>query len=557
VVKKTALLDEGEACRATVVALRQSLACDAAALLRLEGRALVPIAVDGLSDEVLGRRFLVEAHPRLSRVLESGGVLRFAADCGLPDPYDGLVAGPDDLVPVHDCVGAVVRRGGAIWGVVTFDTLRPGAFDATSDEQWRALIARVEAALEEQRAALEGQRAPEGALRALREPRTFVGTSAALGELLRAIDMVAGSDLSVLVLGETGTGKELVAERLHARSRRAGRPLVYVNCAALPASLVESELFGHRKGAFTGALHDRAGKFELAHGSTLFLDEVGELPLIAQASLLRVLQSGELQRPGSDTPHRVDVRVVAATNRDLAAEIVAGRFRADLYHRLSAFPLRVPPLRERGRDVLALAGSFLEENQYRLGTRNLRLAPAASAALLAASWLGNVRELEHAIDRAVLYALAEQGREARWVVVEAAHLGLDVGGARPRPSEQPRPAPGPVGGTLREAVDAFQRTWIRAALARHDGNLSATAREAGVDRSNFHRLVRRLGLEGAGDPDARTPAPRRSGDNDARTHAPRRSSHDGAQARASKRSSNFSARGSSEIRRPARTKKGA
>ncbi|HEU4536797.1 MAG TPA: nitric oxide reductase transcriptional regulator NorR [Polyangiaceae bacterium] len=497
--------DELEAYRSTVVTLRQGLACDATALLRLEGRALVPVAVDGLSDEVLGRRFVVEAHPRLARVLESGGLLRFAADCGLPDPYDGLVVGPDDLVPVHDCVGAVVRQGGEVWGVVTFDTLRPGAFDGTSDEQWRVFVARIEAALEGQRAAGEGRargaggEAPGGALRALREPRTFVGTSAALGELLRAIDTVAGSDLSVLVLGETGSGKELVVERLHARSRRAARPLVYVNCAALPAALVESELFGHAKGAFTGAVHERAGKFELAHGSTLFLDEVGELPLAAQASLLRVLQSGELQRPGSDAPRRVDVRVVAATNRDLPAEIAAGRFRADLYHRLSAFPLRVPPLRERGRDVLALAGSFLEENQYRLGTRNLRLAPAATTALLAAPWLGNVRKLEHAVDRAVLYALAEQGRDARWVVIEARHLGLDVGAARPRPAPPSPAAPPPAGGTLREAVDAFQRSWVGAALARHGGNVAAAAREAGVDRSNFHRLIKRLGLEGDGD----------------------------------------------------------
>jgi anaerobic nitric oxide reductase transcription regulator len=495
--------DEGRACQPAVSDLRRRRRCDATALLRLDGRALVPVAADGLSDEVFGRRFAVAAHPRFARVLESGGVVRFAADCGLPDPYDGLVEGHADIVPVHDCVGAVVRRGGAVWGVLTFDALRPGSFDDVREGHWRAAVARVEAALEAERAARPARagggeaRAAAGALRAVREPRALVGASPAFAELLRSIDMVAGSDLGVLVLGETGAGKELVAERLHARSSRSARPLVYVNCAALPDNLVESELFGHRKGAFTGALQDRAGKFELADGGTLFLDEVGELPAPVQGKLLRVLQSGELQRPGSDAVRRVDVRVVAATNRDLPAEVARGRFRADLYHRLSAFPLRVPPLRERGRDALALAGSFLEENQARLNTHNLRLSSAAKAAILAAPWPGNVRELEHAVGRAVLYALAEQGREVRWIVVDVRHLGLEAVPERGRSGRGPGrapPAPGGPGGTLREAVDDFQRAWLTSALERHGGSMAAAAREAGMDRSNFHRLVRRLGV---------------------------------------------------------------
>src|SRR5690606_37326336 len=265
-------------------------------------------------------------------------------------------------------------------------------------------------------------------------PRELLGKSAAMQHLKREIDTVAASDLTVLILGETGVGKELVAERLHARSARAEQAWVQVNCAALPENLADSELFGHKRGAFTGAVQDRLGKFELANGGTLFLDEVGELSLPVQAKLLRALQSGELQRPGSDRPLRVDVRVVAATNRDLRAEVAAGRFRADLYHRLAVYPLHVPPLRERGRDVLALAGALLEDNQHRLGARNLRLTPEASAALLAHPWPGNVRELDHLLSRAALRAWSEAGRGGRWIGIEARHLGLDATAVPPPPA---------------------------------------------------------------------------------------------------------------------------
>jgi len=305
---------------------------------------------------------------------------------------------------------------------------------------------------------------------------------------------VAASDLTVLVLGETGVGKDLVAQRLHASSARSTRPLVQVNCAALPETLADSELFGHVKGAFTGAVQNRLGKFELADGGTLFLDEVGELPLAIQAKLLRVLQSGEVQRPGSDSVQKVNVRVVAATNRDLRAMIAQGRFRADLYHRLAVYPLQVPPLRERGRDVLTLAGGFLEENQHRLGARNLRLSPAAKNALLEHRWPGNVRELEHVLSRAALRALHEQGRGGRWVAIEPRHVALEP--TSPSPVVQPpsMAAAGATGRSLREATEDFQRHWLQACIARHGGHLSRAAVEAGMDRSNFHRLARKLGL---------------------------------------------------------------
>ena len=493
--------------RQLLAAVRGLVPCDAAALLRLlpEGEAVLqPVAVDGLLEEALGRRFPAAAHPRLARLLQSSPEgLRFAAEAGLPDPYDGLLEGQPELKAVHDCMGLPLHHAGRLWGLVTLDALDPRAFDAVEPARRRAIVQLLEAGIAAEQAieALAERTAQE--LAAARErhhggrARELLGKSAAMTQLKKEIDTVAASDLTVLILGETGVGKELVAERLHARSARRDRPLVQINCAALPETLADSELFGHKRGAFTGAVADRVGKFELADGGTLFLDEVGELPLAVQAKLLRVLQSGELQRPGSDRLQRVDVRVLAATNRDLPQEVARGRFRADLYHRLSVYPLQVPPLRERDRDVLTLAGGFLEENQHRLGARNLRLAPAASAALLAHDWPGNVRELEHLISRAALRALSEQGRTGRWIAIEASHLELATrsatgGDAGPPLAGLPSHPGNGLG--LREATETFQRSWIEEALARHHGALAATAREAGMDRSNFLRLARRLGL---------------------------------------------------------------
>ena len=301
----------------------------------------------------------------------------------------------------------------------------------------------------------------------------------------------------MLITGETGVGKELVAQAIHARSARAGKPLISINCAALPDQLVESELFGHVRGAFTGASGERSGKFELADGGTLLLDEVGELPLTVQAKLLRVLQSGQLQRLGSDREHRVDVRILAATNRDLAEEVRAGRFRADLYHRLSVYPLQVPPLRERGRDALLLAGHFLEQNRARLHLRGLRLSAEAQAALLAHHWPGNVRELEHLLGRAALKALARQVERPRILSLEAIDLDLGAPAVLPAaPGNPPAPADdGAVIVDLRSAVDAYQRQLVLAALARHQDNWAAAARELGLDRANLHRLAVRLGLK--------------------------------------------------------------
>jgi transcriptional regulator with GAF, ATPase, and Fis domain len=230
----------------------------------------------------------------------------------------------------------------------------------------------------------------------------LIGQSPALEAVARQIDLVAPTDSAVLILGESGTGKELVAREIHRRSQRAGRPLIKVNCAAVPRDLYDSEFFGHVKGAFTGALRDRVGRFELAEGGTLFLDEVGEIPLELQAKLLRVLQEGELERVGEERTRRVNVRLMAATNRDLRAEAEAGRFRQDLFYRLSVFPVEVPALRKRKEDIPLLADHFLEVSSRKVGRPRPTLTLAAVQRLQQYDWPGNVRELQHVIERAVI-----------------------------------------------------------------------------------------------------------------------------------------------------------
>lgn len=498
-------LPESERYRRLLEALRALFPCDAAALLQLQGGQLVPLAIDGLSRDTLGRRFSVAEHPRFAALLEAPAPQRFAPGSPLPDPYDGLIEGLAGHLEVHDCMGCALQVDGQAWGLLTLDALTPGSFTAEHLEALQAFgnlaAATVAAAVRINRLAERAEnehRQVERYRRAAGQPeRQLLGQSAAVKQLRKEIELVAASDLTVLIAGETGVGKELVAQAIHARSARADRPMVSLNCAALPDQLVESELFGHVRGAFTGAVGDRRGKFELADGGTLFLDEIGELPLAAQAKLLRVLQSGQLQRLGSDREHHVDVRLIVATNRDLATEVRAGRLRADIYHRLSVFPLRVPPLRERGRDVLTLAGFFLEENRSRLGLGGLRLDPAAQAALLAHDWPGNVRELEHLIGRSALRALGRQSPRPRIATLEAADLDLAPPRATPDPAPiapaaaDPPPAPGTG---LREQVEAFERRLIEQCLERHGHRWAAAARELRMDRANLARLARRLGL---------------------------------------------------------------
>jgi anaerobic nitric oxide reductase transcription regulator len=291
--------------------------------------------------------------------------------------------------------------------------------------------------------------------------------------------------LTVLITGETGVGKELVAHAIHAKSARSAKQMVIVNCAALPDSLAESELFGHLRGSFTGAIDHRAGKFEVADGGTLFLDEIGELPLAVQAKLLRVLQFGEVQRIGSDRLTRVDVRVITATNRDLDEEVRAGRFRADLLYRLGVFPLRIPPLREHREDIPILSGHFLDVARERLGTGPIRLSPAARRLLLDHAWPGNIRELEHALMRASLRASERYRRQT--ILIDVDDLGLTS-------STSPNHAEGPSR-RLRDAVDDFTKDLIAVTVRDCDGNWAEAARRLGLQRGNLHRLAARLRMQ--------------------------------------------------------------
>ena len=486
-------------------AIRRLVPCDAAALLELRDGLLVPAVVDGLLPEVVGRRFDPSEHPRLLRLLAAEGPVRFTGS-DLPDPFDGLfVDHPDVGTRAHACMGCPLRIEGRVLGLLTVDAVDPAAFDGLDDRTFAMVAALAGAAMRTAGLidALERAAAHQGLVaRQLMQDRRqggaaeILGTSAAIARVREEVRLVAASDLPALITGETGAGKDVVAQAIHARSGRADAPILHVNCAALPESIAESELFGHVKGAFTGAADHRAGKFEVADGGTLFLDEVGELPLSVQPKLLRAIQSGEVQRVGADRPIRVDVRILAATNRDLAEEVRAGRFRPDLYHRLAVFPIHVPPLRDRAEDIPLLAGFFLDRARVRLGLGPARLDPDAREALASYDWPGNVRELDHVILRAALRASA--GRRHETVRVAAAHLGLGPATTVPTGKcagcdVRPR-GPATQRASMREAVAAFQRRMIVEALERHGGNRAAAARDLGLDRANFHRLAARLGL---------------------------------------------------------------
>ncbi len=320
------------------------------------------------------------------------------------------------------------------------------------------------------------------ALRAHVDKRlTMIGESYVMAQLREQIAMAAPTNGRVLIFGENGTGKELVARSIHAMSRRRAGPFIEVNCAAIPEELIESELFGHARGAFTGAVSDRRGKFEVADTGTLFLDEIGDMSLKTQAKVLRALQEQIVEPVGGASSVKVDVRVLAATNKDLPSEIRAGRFREDLYFRLNVIPIFVPPLRDRDGDIPLLAEHFMAELAREYGRRPKRLDPGAATGLRSYRWPGNVRELRNLIERLIIMVTGE--------TITLNDLAFLDGGALAITEHEGVP---PL--SLHDARERFERDYILRALAAQQGNISRTADALGVERSNLYRKMRAFGI---------------------------------------------------------------
>jgi anaerobic nitric oxide reductase transcription regulator len=487
----------GEALAGILRALARATRADALAILAAGDDGSLGLACQlGLSPGTRGLRFVPREHPRLARSIAAARPVRFH-DPREPDPYDGLLAGTSGPVDpirigpraaptgsaapalIHACLATPLFLERRLVGVLTLDALDPRGLDAIGDDDVRIVAALAASALARAPApALGPPRAPAGRL---------IGRSRAMARLAREIEVLAPRPTTVLITGETGTGKELVARALHEGSPRAARPLVVVNCAALPAHLVESELFGHKKGAYTGAATPRAGRFEAADGSTILLDEVGELPLEAQALLLRTLQEGEIQRVGEDRPRRVDVRVLAATHRDLWRDVAEGRFRADLLHRLWVYPIHVAPLRDREGDVALLAEHFVRAAAARLGVEEAALSPDALDRLARHTWPGNARELEHAVERGILRRLTASPAEPRLPLVVRTE-DLDLGD-----EAWPEPV---AAETLEQTLDRARRAAFARAFRASSGNAAEAARRLGLSRSFAYKEGLRLGLLG-------------------------------------------------------------
>ena len=482
-----------------------------AEVLDAEGASVLLLDERG---EELRFPYVAADDPRVARELRR---MRFRATQGIAGAVltggqalriDDVAADPRFNPAVDRATGFTTRaslcaplrgRGGALGVLQVVNPRHAPAFEDDDLYFVDALAGVIGVALENARL-YEELRASEGRLReqvgALRRDLArldghgdLVGETPAMREVFRLMDHAAASPIPVLIEGETGTGKELVARGIHRASPRADGPFLAVNCAALAEALLESELFGHRKGAFTGAIQDRRGLFEASSGGSLFLDEVGELPLRMQAKLLRVLQESEITPVGDHRPRRVDVRVLAATNRDLASEVAAGRFRADLYYRLAVFPIRLPALRERREDVPVLVDHLLRAAAAHHGRPVPVLTPPALEQLVRSEWPGNVRELRNELDRAI--ALSTPG----------APIGPELLSSRLARVPDRTPEAPPVAldtpDSLREARAAFETRYVGEVLRRHQGNVSRAARTLGVSRVALQKKMKVLGLRQA------------------------------------------------------------
>jgi DNA-binding NtrC family response regulator len=369
---------------------------------------------------------------------------------------------------------------------IAVQALKKGAYDYIpkpfDNDDMRALVRRVHELLAVRS---ENQRLRSELAQQYDE---LIGSAPSMREVYRIIDRVAPTDATVLINGESGTGKELAARALHKHSRRGKGPFIALNCSALPGELIESELFGHVRGAFTGADRDRQGLFEAAQGGTLFLDEIGELHAAAQAKLLRALEERVVTPVGATVPRPVDVRVIAATHRALDEMAAQGQFREDLLYRLKVITLLLPPLRDRREDIVPLALHFIADLAKRHDRRALQLSDAARAAILAYPWPGNVRELRNALERAVVLADGER--------IEVTDLPAQIAQrSAALPAAEAVASDVPFMQARERAVDAFDRAYLTAALEKHDGNVSATARFLGVHRQSLQKMLKRLELD--------------------------------------------------------------
>ena len=410
----------------------------------------------------------------------ASGQLRAAIADGRP--FDCVLL-EGEPAPTAQLVRELVTQGGGVRVIVTAagpDAAGIAARCGASDWVPRPFTA-AELAFRVGRTAALVERADK---RRPRKSDVLIGTGAWIKELYDRIAMVAATDVTVAIFGESGTGKELVARTIHNSSPRHDAPFVVVNCAAIPDTLLEDELFGHVRGAFTDASRDREGLLAAAHTGTLFLDEIGEMPLPLQAKLLRVLQSQEFRRIGDDQDRRVDVRIITATNRDLDQLVASGSFRQDLYYRINVFPMHLPPLRERPEDIPLLVHHFVHKYRGRLGKPIENVSAPALARFAAYEFPGNVRELENKVHQAMVVATGAT-IEAEDVALPARALGPRVDVERPfRELKQ-------------EAIDAFETAYLTELLRVHRGNLAQAARAAGMDRKNLWALVERHALDRA------------------------------------------------------------
>jgi transcriptional regulator with GAF, ATPase, and Fis domain len=480
----------------TVIARTKTLfAVESVAILLLDpatDELYVPYIAD-IAPEV-ERRFAAVRFPA-SRgiagwVLQHGRV-DLVADVSRDPRWYGSVDGQTGMA-TRSLLSAPLRTRDGIIGVLSLRNKLEGAFTDEDVELVAAVAENIATAIDNARRFGAVQRSAENlreTVDALQEQvlrdsgfKDIVGNSAGMQLVFRLLASAAASPVTVLITGETGTGKELVARAIHSHSARRAQPFVAVNCGALSEALLESELFGHRKGSFTSAVADKKGLLEVASGGTVFLDEVGDMPASMQVKLLRVLQDGEILRVGETDVRHVDVRVISATNRDLAAEMAAGRFRADLYYRLNTFPIVLPPLRERREDIPTLVTRLLEGTTEKFGKTVQRCSARALELLTAYSWPGNVRELQNEIERAV--ALAPAGG-----TIEPTDLSERVARAA-----APRVALPSADLSLRRAREVFEREYVAQVLAQHGGNASRAAKVLCISRVMLQRKIRLYGL---------------------------------------------------------------